>query len=166
MNVRPRSRGFGARGLMLASLTAAVSAGCFADPTEVVIVVDTDATPFRDFGQVNLQVGRAFSPAEASAFASPAPGPITLGVTPTQGSTSFEVVVMLTGVRTRDAFLQRKVSNVPFVSEQIRALFIPMLSVCSCNGTNCPHALDAECRDITAPVLTPFDANNIPRLTR
>jgi hypothetical protein len=61
-------------------------------------------------------------------------------------------------------FLQRKVSNIRFVPDQVRALFIPILKACACNGTNCPHALDDGCRDITAPVLTSFDENNLPRV--
>ncbi|HEY2731805.1 MAG TPA: hypothetical protein VGK52_17805 [Polyangia bacterium] len=150
---------------MLTALLTAVSAGCFADPTEVVIVVDTDAVAFADFQQINYQLGRGFSPGfENGAFANALPMPSTVGVTPSgPGTTTFEVVVIFTG-NTGQPFLQRKVSNIPFVPDQMRALFIPMLKGCACNGTNCPHALDDGCRDITAPVLTSFDESNLPRL--
>ncbi|HVR02366.1 MAG TPA: hypothetical protein VMT47_09560, partial [Polyangia bacterium] len=89
--------------------------------------------------------------------------PSTLGVTPSAGTTAFEVAVVLAG-NMGQPFLQRKVSNIRFVPDQIRALFIPLLKACACNGTNCPHALDDGCRDITAPVLTSFDESNLPRL--
>jgi hypothetical protein len=160
---RPRPR-FNGSGLVLTALVTTVSAGCFADPTEVVIVVDTDAVSFVDFQQINYQLGRALSPGiENGAFANPQPMPSTLGVTPSAGATTFEVVVVLAGSMGQP-FLQRKVSNIRFVPDQIRELFIPMLKACACNGTNCPHALDDGCRDITAPVLTSFDESNLPRL--
>ena len=157
---RPGPR-FNASGLVLAALAAPMLAGCFPDPTEVVVVVDTDAKPFVDFQQISYQIG----PNVGGAFANPDLMPSTLGVTPSQGATTFEVVVILASNVRGAEFMRRKVSNIRFVRDQMRALFIPMLSVCSCNGTtNCPHALDAGCRDITAPVLTSFDESNLPRL--
>jgi hypothetical protein len=161
---RPRSP-FNASGLVLTALVVTgVAAGCFADPTEVVIVVDSDAVAFVDFQQINYQLGSGFSSGFGSgAFANPQPMPSTLGVTPSAGATTFEVVVVLADNRGQP-FLQRKVSNIRFVPDQIRALFIPILKACACNGTNCPHALDDGCRDITAPVLTSFDESNLPRL--
>jgi hypothetical protein len=166
MRARSRAGQSGARGVLLAALAAAAVAGCFADPTEVVVVVDTDARPFQDFGQVTFDLGSPFSPGQGGAFANAAPMPVTLGVTPAQGSTTsaFDVTVTLMNLTNGGFFLRRKVSNVPFVSGQMRTLFIPMLSICACIGTSCPHALDAQCRDITAPVLTSFDEGNIPRL--
>jgi hypothetical protein len=165
MDARARVGGSGARGILLAVLAAAPLAGCFADPTEVVVVVDTDGRPFQDFGQVNFQLSSPISPGQG-AFANAAPMPVTLGVTPGQGSTTrtFDVTVTLMNLTNGGFFLRRKVSNVSFVSDQMRALFIPMLSICACTGTSCPHALDDQCRDITAPVLTPFDEGNLPRL--
>ena len=160
---RPRPR-FNSRGLVLTALVIAAFAGCFADPTEVVVVVDTDAVSVVDFQQVNYQLGSGFSPGFGSgAFANPQPMPSTLGVTPSAGATTFDVVVTFAG-NMGQPFLRRKVSNIRFVPDQIRALFIPMLKACACNGTNCPHALDDGCRDITAPVLTSFDESNLPRL--
>jgi hypothetical protein len=166
MNARARIGRCSARGVLLATLVVAPLAGCFSDPTEVVVVVDTDATP-RDFQQITFTIGTSM---QQVAFANPTPMPVTLGLTPNPGSpTTFELVVTFNNMDSHTGgsfFLRRAVSNIHFVSDEMRTLFIPMLSVCTCNGTNCPHALDDECRDITAPVLTAFDENNLPHLSK
>ncbi|HEV3032938.1 MAG TPA: hypothetical protein VG319_14920 [Polyangia bacterium] len=167
MDARRSGPRFSASGLVLAALVAA-SAGCFSDPTEVVVVVDTDAVSFVDFQQIKYQLGFSPNLGGTSAVGNPEPMPSTLGLTPsspgaTTGATTFDVVVTFAG-NMGQPFLQRKVSNIRFVPDQVRALFIPILKACACNGTNCPHALDDGCRDITAPVLTSFDENNLPRV--
>jgi hypothetical protein len=172
----PRKLGAFAR---LAALAALALTGCFSDPTEVVVVVDTDAT-FRDFVQMQLSTTPGFArggdmqSTQILAYASPTPLPVTLGLTPGAGRTpsTFDVIVDLItangAVGSGDIpFLHRRVSNINFVPDQMMTLFIPMLSICSSNGTTAfPHALDDDCRDITAPVLTKFDDDNIPHLSK
>jgi hypothetical protein len=171
----PRKPGASAR---LAALAALGLMGCFSDPTEVVVVVDTDATS-RDFVQMQFTTTPGFARPDMLqmpflAFANATPLPVTLGLTPAEDRTpsTFDVIVEFITANGASGvgdipFLHRKVSNINFVPDQIVTLFIPMLSFCSSNGTTSfPHALDDECRDITAPVLTKFDEDNIPHLSK
>ncbi len=164
------------RGAFVAALATAALAGCFADPTEVVVVVDTDAKPLTDFGMIQF----TFSSGE-QASGSATTLPATVGVRP-QGSTSTEFDVLVTlnvGVNNFVGnpmvgaplpFAARKASNVRFVDGEMRVLFLPILRACACvdasgmPSTNCPHALDPDCADLTDPNMSEFDDDNIPRL--
>jgi hypothetical protein len=158
----------------------AMLAGCLHDPTEVVVVVDSDLTPFVDFDVIEIQLASLNSPAgfQQCATGSPSSLPITLGVTP-QSTTDFTVTAAAIkgapclqkfgpggppGGPQTFAVASRKVSNVPFVTDERRALFVTLLRQCACQGTSCPHALEPACGDVTAPVLTDFDDGNIPHL--
>jgi hypothetical protein len=162
----------------LAALAAAAFTGCFSDPTEVVVVVDTDATS-RDFVQMQFMTTPGVARPDLLempflAVADATPLPVTLGLTPAAGRTSstFDVIVEFitagaAGGSGELPFLHRRVSNISFVPEQIMTVFIPLFRFCSSNGTTSfPHAQDDECRDITAPVLTKFDEDNIPHLSK
>jgi hypothetical protein len=165
-------------GALFALLAAAAFSGCFADPTEVVVVVDTDAKPLTDFGTIQFN----FSSGE-QAFGSATALPATVGVRPQGFSTDFDVLVNLNvGMnnfppgdpmgQTPLPFAARKASNVRFVDGEMRVLFIPMLRACACvdasgmPSTNCLHALDPECADLLDPSTAELDEDNIPRLPR
>jgi hypothetical protein len=181
-----RSQSSGARRAVLAALAATAFSGCFADPTEVVVVMDTDAKAPTDFAQIQFTFstggvtfpnGRTSSNMIAFASADGSSLPVTIGVIPA-GESEFDVLVTLA---TNPSFFgdpanaplpfeTRKVSNVRFVTNEMRTLFIPIPKICACvtaagaPSTNCPHALDPECSDITSPKLTDFDEDNLPRL--
>lgn len=182
-----RSQSSGVRRAVLAALAATAFSGCFADPTEVVIVMDTDAKAPTDFSQIQFTFfstggvifpdGSMRSNQIASASADGSSLPVTVGVIPA-GESAFDVLVTLATnpssfgdpANAPLPFETRKVSNVRFVTNEMRTLFIPVPKVCACvtaagkPSTNCPHALDPECSDITSPTLTDFDEDNLPRL--
>jgi hypothetical protein len=167
--------------LFVALMTGALT-GCFADPTEVVVVVDTDAKVGRDFAEVQL----CFSSGEESR-ADGLSWPVTVGAR-LEGSftTMFTVQVRLNTtngsapcnsrgpmfpmVQTPPPFDTRTAMDVRFVNGEMRALFLPMLKACACidaSGmpiTNCSHALDPDCRDLSNPQLAEFDEDNLPHL--
>jgi hypothetical protein len=160
----------------VASLATAALAGCFADPTEVVVVVDTDAKPLTDFGTIEFNFS---SGGQASGSATTLPA--TVGVRPEGPSAEFDVLVTLNvGVnnfvpnnpigQASLPFAARKASSVRFVDGEMRVLFIPILRACACvdasgmPSTNCPHALDTDCADLTDPNMAEFDEDNIPRI--
>jgi hypothetical protein len=165
------------RGALVASLAAAALAGCFADPTEVVVVVDTDAKPLTEFGAIQFN----FSSGE-QAIGSATTLPATVGVRPQGFSKEFDVLVNLNvgadNLRPGNPmlgqsplpFAARKASNVQFIDGEMRVLFIPIPRACACvdasgmPSTNCPHALDPECADLVDPNMAEFDEDNIPRL--
>jgi hypothetical protein len=178
MGARLRLTRVSARRALLAALLAAPLGGCFADPTEVVIVVDTDATPFKDFAQIMFSFSDGFS-----AFADAATLPATLGVRPGGQSLTFDVIVTLNTtmsfgqMRAPDGtatltFATRKASEVRFVSNEMRVLFLPIPKLCSCTDasgmpiTSCAHALDPACLDLRAPPLSELDEDNLPRLAK
>jgi hypothetical protein len=162
--------------LVVVASGLAALAGCLPDPTEVVVVVDTDLTQFVDYDVIDIQLTPRNSAGFQCATGSPSTLPITLGVIP-QGGGAFKVTASaLKGSPCMQQFgpapfgqqtvsvVTRMVSNVPFVADERRALFITLLRQCMCQGTTCAHALEPECRDVTAPVLTDFDEDNIPHL--
>jgi hypothetical protein len=181
-----RAQSSGGLRAVLAALTATALTGCFADPTEVVVVMDTDAKAPADFTQVQFSFssGQMIFP---GGIMKPSPGgfasadgsslPVTVGVIP-EGESAFDVMVTLTtNASSFDdpmnpplPFATRSASNVRFVTNEMRTLFIPIPKICACvtatgtPSTNCPHALDPECSDLTSPTLTDFDEDNLPRL--
>jgi hypothetical protein len=166
----------------LVALAAGSLTGCFDDPTEVVIALDTDAKVGRDFADVQL----CFSSSSGSSSEAHADGrtlPITIGVRRQGPSTAFTVLVKLnttqsaspcngfmTNGMTAPAFDTRTAKDVQFVDGEMRVLFLPLLKACACVDaagmpiTNCAHALDPECQDLSSPKLGEFDEDNIPHL--
>jgi hypothetical protein len=175
-----------ARPLLTAALLAVVAAplgGCFHDATEVVVVTDTDLTP-TEFGSMAFNIadanGNGFM--AGASFSSTQGLPATLGVEPAPGISEFTVTVLVwppgvqgggpfgrpapgNGEGTAAPLASRKASHVRFVDEQQLVLFIPISRTCVCDATNCPHALDPECREIIAPKLPGFDPDHLPRLS-
>lgn len=148
--------------------------GCLKDPTEIVIVADSDLTPFVDFDVIEFigfphfpdSFGRGTS-TTGNQWATATKLPATLGIVPQEfAAQNFDV--MVTASRGFDVngqrmhLVTRRVSNISFVPDQQRAVFITLLRECKCTGTNCPN--DDVCKDVTAPVLLPFDEENIPHL--
>jgi hypothetical protein len=155
------------RAVILAA--ALLAAGC-REATEVVVVVDSDLRPGLDFDQINFVLfsvnpngfpGNNSGIPVAQGFALPA----TLGVVPQQGGPSvFDIMAVAARNVTNTPIVSRRVSNVAFVPDERRALFISLLAQCRCNGTNCD--IDPPCNDIVNPQLTEFDEDNLPRLPR
>jgi hypothetical protein len=162
----------------LVALAGLALAGCLHDPTEIVLVVDSDLTPEVDFVGISFEISTPRSPPRpgmklcgALAGASGNILPTTLGITPADsGSTEFNVIVKAIG-RTVDlegcpvTLVRRTFSNIRFVANEMKVLFIPILRRCECDGTTCAHALDTYCRDITEPLLEDFDEDHLPSVT-
>jgi hypothetical protein len=150
-------------GLALALL---MLGGC-RQPTEVVVVADTDLEQFVEFDYIEFQLTNQFGPGSFSVGRSTTL-PATIGMVPADnGRPSFDVIVTVN----KNSFDQRplplitrRVSNIPFASHELRSVFVPLLRDCMCNGTSCPNALEPACADIDKPVLTDFDEDDIPRL--
>jgi hypothetical protein len=178
MEARARFPRSGARAAWLAVIASAALAGCFADPTEVVVVVDTDALPGTDYQQMQLTFTSSLGQGlfQETAFSNGSQLPVSVGATLSGSSTAFDVVVNLDGgafgpvTNVGLPFSTRKVSSVSFVTDQMRMLFIPMFKKCACVDaagmptTSCPHALEPDCHDLVSPPLTAFDADHLPRL--
>jgi hypothetical protein len=172
-----RPAGRGPHPLLLAC--AAALGGCFADPTEVVVVVDTDAVGGRDFSNVAFifSQGTDSPPPVSNGTAMP----VTLGVRPSRPGQTFDVQVTLETApvpprfdpsgQMLPPFAIRKAAEVHFVDGEMRTLFIPIPKICACvdaSGmpiTSCAHALDPECKELRNPPLGEFDQDNLPRLT-
>jgi hypothetical protein len=168
--------------ILLAGFAATALTGCFADPTEVVVVVDTDAKPGTDFAQIELTVTsgatQGFTQTQ-QAFSFNEQLPVTLGVKRGGPSETFDVLVTLNtttsvfqpAMTSLPAFATRKAANVAFVKDQLSVLFIPVFRACACvdaSGmpiTSCPNALQPQCHDLVAPKLGEFDDGNVPHLT-
>jgi hypothetical protein len=162
-------------GVLLAALAASSLAGCIDDPTEVVVVVDTDAQPFKDFAQISFTFDGGQFP---SAFANADALPATIGVTPSNGRTEFNVLVSLSvtpnffmgGPNSPPPFAARKASRIHFVDGEMRVLFLPIFKDCACLDsagqpiTSCAAALEPECHDMVSPALGDFDSDSIPHL--
>jgi len=156
---------------MLAALLLA--GGCWRDPTEIVIVVDTDLTPNVDFNNLFIQLENCFfTQCAATAFTLPA----TLGVVPPSSGVppGFEAgfgVTVSTTVGVTGMFgsssgpsVTRGASGLQFVSDEIRALFLPLYRKCQCQGTTCPNLADPDCADLNEPALSSFDEDQLPRI--
>jgi hypothetical protein len=142
--------------------------GCMDDPTEVVVIVDTDLTLGTDFDMIQFRLSGQFGVGPGSfPVGTSRTLPATMGFVPAEGGRQvFDVTVSANKENFNlesTELVRRRVSNVPFVSGQMRALFVTLLRQCLCDGTACP--VDAPCRDVTQPVLTEFDEDNLPRLT-
>jgi hypothetical protein len=166
---------------VLFALAAPLFEGCFDDPTEVVVVVDTDAKFGLNFSDVQLCFAQ-FNEVHADGRT----WPVTVGVRRSGPSTAFNVIVKLNttfpglpcgGQRDPNPmnlpplpFDTRTARDVRFVDGEMRVLYIPILKACACvdaSGTpitNCTHALDPDCSDLSNPSLGTFDEDNLPHL--
>jgi hypothetical protein len=174
------------RGLVSGTLWLALAtlglAGCFDDPTEVVVVLDTDAKVGRDFNDVQLCVNPG-----GEAHADGRTWPVTLGVRKMDATPTFTVLVKLNttfapsscdnpgsfpGKSTGgpNPFDVRTAKDVQFVDGEMRALFLPLLKSCACVDaagmpiTGCANALEPDCVDLSNPRLSDFDEDNLPHL--
>ena len=165
----------GRRLAALAVLAVLAGAGCFDDPTQVVVAVDTDARVGTDFSGVAFLVSTpqfqqrcALCP---SATSDGHAWPVTLAVAPGDGVPNFTVEVQLTiQSPTQQVFSTRTAKDVRFVPGQRSVLFIPMLRSCACVDaagmpiTSCARALDPDCVDFSNPPLGELDEDNLPHL--
>jgi hypothetical protein len=178
---RARSVSLGFLAVLTGSLALLVS-GC-RQPTEIVVVVDTDLTIGSDFDVIQFGFGTT---AFQSEFASAAQLPATLGVVPSGsdapspggpgGANNLTLVVTAArfgqgsipgnGVPSQNApVVTRGVTGLRFVDGQERMLFVPLFRRCMCQGTSCPNLTDPDCKDITTPALADFDEDHLPRIT-
>jgi len=164
----PRRRSWSSRSCAVILALASVSPLIGCEPTEVVLVVDTDEPPISTFDVINFQISAAdFSPPFQSS-AGLDRLPVTLGVT-TGRAMAFDVsVTMLRGVGGMTAMTHntRNALNVPFTNDDERVLFIPLFQKCACTGTNCLNPSDPDCLDLTAPKTGSFDEDNLPRIPK
>jgi hypothetical protein len=153
----------------LALSTLLVLGGCWHDPTEIVIVVDSDLKVGTDFDVINFQLGNCLS-SQCTATSSTLPA--TLGVVPPSGTqppgfdTEFSVTVTAFKGFESTPVVARGASMLRFVSNDVRSLFLPLLGRCECQGTTCPNLADPDCADIDEPVLTEFDEDHLQRLSK
>jgi hypothetical protein len=169
MNGARLTRGEVGRGCVgLAGLALLLLGGCLQDPTEIVVVADTDMTIFVDFDAIQFELPDQFGGGGIFPVGSTTVLPATMGFLPQEnGRQKFDVIVRAVRNDTfqgRIPVVTRRVSNIPFVSGEIRAVFMKILDYCRCQGTTCAHALEPECIDITKPELLAFDEDNIPHL--
>jgi hypothetical protein len=150
----------------LAALAVLLLGGC-REPTEIVVVADTDMLINFDFDTINFefpdQFGGGVFPIGTSTTL-----PATMGFLPQEnGRPQFDVILRAVkggGFQPPVPVVTRRVSNIPFVSGEIRAVFVKLLQYCRCEGTTCAHALEPDCKDITKPELLSFDEDNIPHI--
>jgi hypothetical protein len=145
-----------------------VLGGCWHDPTEIVIVVDSDLKIGADFDDLDFQLGNCIS-GQCTATCSTLPA--TLGIVPPSGEPAGldpEFSVTVTALKGTDGtqVVARGASMLRFVSNDVRALFLPLYRRCECQGTTCPNLADPDCADIDEPVLTEFDEDHIQRLSK
>lgn len=165
MGARGGTGRLGLSASLAVALSVALLSGC-REPTEIIVIVDTDLVLFNDFDNIQFQLPAQFGsgsfPVGTSTIL-----PATMGFVPGEGGRSiFDVTVTANKnvLQPAPPVVTRRVSNIPFVSGEMRAVFVSLLRQCMCEGTSCPHALDDECRDVTQPVLADFDEDNLPRL--
>jgi hypothetical protein len=153
----------GARGALALAL-AALLGGCLHDPTEIVVVVDSDLQP-GEFDAIQFvlfgrgQIGGQI--AESNAV------PATLGIVPSEfGVQQFDIAAVARnsydGLGNPNIVVQRRVSHIRFVPHEMRAVFISLLRQCMCRGTNCD--INPPCNDVDPPTLLEFDADHLPHL--
>jgi hypothetical protein len=163
---RSTSRARGALGVL--ALACGFLLGACREPTEIVVVVDSDLQPGVDFDLIRFVMfnNGSFRSELASATTLPA----TLGVVPPEfgRQPQFNMTVEVTkGVDVNfnpKTIVSRGISDVRFVPDKQRAVLVEIWRECLCNGTNCPGG--PKCSDIIAPVLLDFDEDAIPRLQR
>ena len=132
--------------LLFAAASILPLVGC--DPTEVVVVVDTDEPLSSELDVINFQIG---GPDFAPSFTATAPAsrlPATLGVTTQGHDQAFNVFVTLNQGLSNVPVLTRNALDVPFSTNEELVLFLPLLKACACEGTNCANATDPNCLDL------------------
>src|SRR5262245_30638743 len=127
-------------GLALGALALSLLGGCFSDPTEVVVVADTDMTPVVDFEGIEFRLESPFSQGAIEAISFSRELPATMGYVPRDGGpTQFDVTVRaLRGEFDQQAIVTRRASGIRFVSGEMRVLLVTLLRACMCQQTNCP----------------------------
>lgn len=163
---RQSGRAARATAVAVAGVVSLLLAGGCREPTEIIVIADTDMTPFVDFDNIQFHIQNQFFGPTGEDGVTSRTLPATLGIVAAEGGRPvFDLTLTVnTSDPRQPALVTRRVSNIPFVEGEMRAVFVPLLRQCQCDGTACAHALDDECRDITAPVLTDFDDENLPRL--
>jgi hypothetical protein len=169
------------------SLVTLFALGCH-EPTEIIVVVDTDLTLGKDFDQIDFSLGGGFQGQVASATRLPA----TLGVVPpdTNGqviqppepsrgggddsglsimvqATTFanDMPTIVNGVPILPAPIAlRGASGLQFVDGKELVLFLPLYRRCMCAQNVCPNLTETDCKDIISPVLPEFDEDHVPRI--
>jgi hypothetical protein len=152
--------------LTVLALACGLVLGACREPTEVVVVVDSDMQAGIDFDTVRFVMlsGGSFRAELASATAVPA----TLGVVPLEFDSRprFDITIEVTKGFDFNGnpvpVVTRRVSNIPFVADEQLALLVEIWRECACRGTNCRS--DPPCNDILAPTLIDFDEDALPRL--
>jgi hypothetical protein len=150
---------------IVAAVVAAsfLAAGCNDQPTQVVLVVNSDLVSPSEVNTVSMSFAPGpFEPPSDVFIAGELIGafPISLGIV-SQGETpSFSLVVrLLNNTQNGETLIvvSKTVTDVRFVAEQTQMLLLELSRTCACEGTSCPLPGNPSCDKITNPTLVPFD---------
>ena len=148
---------------VVAAAPSLAAVGCHDQPTQVVLVVDSDLLVPADVTSFSVTVAPGpFEPPPDSFLTSAPIGafPISVGIV-SQGQTpSFSFVARLLDEHDPTKaliVLSKTVTDVRFVPEQTLMLLLDLPRSCACQGTSCPLPGDPVCDKITRPALVPFD---------
>jgi hypothetical protein len=150
------------------ALAPFASAGCHAGVTEVVVVFDSDiAVPTgADTVQAVVDFGSPSAPNELqSGFVGLLGFPVSVGVVSSGASSRFSLTIELdrgVNASTQPIVLRRNITDVGFVSGEMRMLVVQLSKACACQGTSCPNPGDPACDDIMNPATEPFDPGRLP----
>jgi hypothetical protein len=142
-------------------------AGCRDDPTEVVLVLESDLSIPGDIDGLDFPLASGpFAPSAPSFFVGSGPligpFPLSIGFISYGDTDTFSFVVRMF----RDAFqgqppplvISRTVTDVRFVDQRTMMLVLQMPRACACTGSTCPTPDDdPQCANIQTPALVPFD---------
>jgi hypothetical protein len=160
------------RPTIVAAVVAASSlaAGCHDQPTQVVLVVDSDLVAPSEVNTFSVSVAPGpFEPPPEVFIAGAQIGafPISLGIVSQGGTPSFSLVVRLLDNDQNGQPLivvSKTVTDVRFVAEQTQMLLLDLPRSCACEGTSCPLPGNPVCDKATNPALVPFDPARAPSI--
>ena len=153
---------------------SSLAAGCHDQPTQVVLVVNSDVLVPSEVNSFGVTVAAGpFEPplpARSSVHAaarhvSDAAGNrvarrdaelLVRGPVPARRSQSGNSLIVVS----------KTVTDMRFVAEQTRMLLLELPRSCACQGTSCPLPGDPVCDKITNPALVPFDPALAPATRR
>ncbi|HEY7376599.1 MAG TPA: hypothetical protein VIF57_30850 [Polyangia bacterium] len=151
-----------------AALLVAVSlAGCHDDPTEVVLVIESDLIIPGDIDGLDVTATSGpFAPSVPSVFVGSGGllgrFPQSIGFISYGGTATFSFVLRLFHglfqTQQPTLIMSRAVTDVRFVDQRTLMLVLQMPSACACMGSTCPTPeSDPRCANIQTPALVPFD---------
>ena len=150
---------------IVAAVVAAssVAAGCHDQPTQVVLVVNSDLIPPTEVNTLSVSVAPGPFEPPPELFISGGQVvtfPVSLGIVSQGEAPSFSLVVRLLNNDQAGRSLivvSKTVTDVRFVAEQTQMLLLDLPRTCACQGTSCPLPGNPVCDRTTNPTLVEFD---------